>query len=158
MLNKLPKELLIKLISHIEDDLNQKYSSLSKSFQMLINLIGPHRFEQRTCNHNNCKEYCFIYSTSCGCDCEGDIDYISTSQNIETGELGEILIDDGNDYDPKSNDHFHQYGVACNTCRAWFCTNHWLDHVEQIESPIYHDGGLVTFCKKCKLDGKIRLA
>ena len=148
MLHKLPKDILIKLISHVEDDYKQKYTNVSKSLEMLIELLGQ-RLQKRMCNQPNCKEYCYIYSTSCGCDCEGDRDYIGTSESTESDELSMILLNDwGNDYNTGSNEHFEQYGIACNTCEVWYCTKHWIDNVIQLEA---YKNETVTFCKECKL-------
>lgn len=144
LFQKLPKDIIIKMIPLIEDQHKRENDELNRSLLMLKNLIGRHHFEERKCNHDNCKEYCFIYSKKCGCNCEGDTTYISTSQNIESDEYY-VSADHtyGNDYDPHSNDHFEQYGFACDDCSTWYCTNHWLKNVIQLKT----DDGSITFCK-----------
>ena len=153
MLHKLPRDILLKLISYIEHDYKEKYleaTKSSKSFDMITKLLHCH-LEKRKCFNDFCNDFCYIHRlTMCGCD-QNDSDYIINSQNMECGELINInLRDDGELYDIESDELYDHHGIACPLCELWYCPNHWKEGILTVSKRQHFQTYSKTyFCKHC---------
>lgn len=145
ILYNLPKDILIKLIAHVEEDYKKKYLTMNKLLELLSKL-GGNRLKNYTCEYSSCNEICYIYNKSRD-DPESGENLIVTTQTKEVDEVGYIAFqEDGEINDPDSDEHYNSYGIICLACDKWFCSNHWQKNIDKVIDPKRY------FCKNCNMN------
>ena len=157
-LHNLPKDILTKLVSLIEDEYKQKYLKTKKLLEMYITSC-KFRIQEKHCGNELCKTFCFIHDTNM----EGDSDdsgldkillVTSDSPNSFVYEEEIFLNHEDDGYSTLAQSH-NTFGAICSySCEKWFCKDHWKDNALQKcsqvnTSEIGTDIPRIYFCKYC---------
>jgi hypothetical protein len=117
MLDKLPKDILIKLISNIGDEYSNKYLETRNLFELVNNVNGFSLGFYKCCD-KSCREFCFVDPVYCK-----DKLRIITSENTKV-----VKMSDGDHHSTALDINCEKYNfMFCGYCDKWACSKHWKD-------------------------------
>lgn len=160
MLQKLPKDILIKLIGYIEDDYKKKYFE-TKMLLDMMNTCCDYRVKKHYCSVESCPEFCYTHDTNI----EGDSDdngpdqviLVASSSPLDFIGIDHILIKPPfQDSDILDENVCNKYGTFCYySCERWYCKSHWKDN-SIAEQDVLSSGKLEIYylCKNCSGEEK----
>lgn len=135
MFDKLPKDIIIKIISYVEDELKEKILQINMATKTVHKAFGFCSVEYFKCHDHSCDDFCFAYKLHC----EDDIRFI-TSHNIEERiHIGQGL---------GLNKHLHlstseytklnKCGIICVKCDKWVCPKHYKDYIKLVDEDVHY--------------------
>lgn len=124
MLDRLPKDIIIKLIHYVEAEYKKKYFKTKTLFEMVYHVYDD-SLEFYICCHDECSEFCFTYSIN---EWRPNLFLrVVTSQNVR---IDKLLLDENEDSCPlEKKDFYSSCGFLCASDYRWSCNKHWKDYV-----------------------------